>query len=172
MTRLFALVFAALFLAVAAPQTARAQTPAAAPFVGLTPESVHGWLASAGAELGDVTRENGDVYFEVRDGGTVWFVFFYGCETDGRCGDLQFNAIFDGTGVSTEAVNDWNRSQRWLKAFRSETDGQTVVFVQQDVMLVSGQAVEQLADPTLVWLQGLGRVSEHLREVAGAMPTS
>lgn len=172
MTRLFALVFAALALTVAAPQAARAQTAPAAPFVGLTPESVHDWLAGAGAEVGDVTRNDEDVYFQVRDSGVVWFVFFYGCEADGRCGDLQFNAIFDAAGISTDVVNDWNRSQRWQKAFRSDADGQPVVFVQQDVMLISGQTVQQLADPTVVWLQGLVRMSDYLRTARGEDPAA
>ncbi|HEV2082372.1 MAG TPA: YbjN domain-containing protein [Brevundimonas sp.] len=159
---------AALALGLAAPGAARAQDAAAAAptFVGLTPEAVRGWLVAAGAQAGEVTREDGDVFFRVDDGGLVWFLFFYGCEADGRCGDLQFNTVFDGTGVSAATVNAWNRDQRWLKAFTTEVNGQPVIFVQFDVLLVSGQGVGQLADPAVVWLEGTARFAEQLRTAA------
>ncbi|MBU1324306.1 MAG: YbjN domain-containing protein [Alphaproteobacteria bacterium] len=160
---------AALALSLAAPGDARAQQAAAsAPaFVGLTPESVRDWLVAAGAEAGEVMREDGDVFFRVDDAGVVWFVFFYGCEADGRCGDLQFNTVFDGTGVSAATVAAWNRDQRWLKAFSTDADGQPVVFVQFDVLFVSGQGVGQLADATVLWLEGVDRFAAHLRAAAG-----
>lgn len=160
---------AVLSLSLAAPGGARAQEAvASAPaFVGLTPESVRDWLVAAGAEAGEVMREDGDVFFRVDDAGVVWFIFFYGCEADGRCGDMQFNTVFDGTGVSADTVAAWNREQRWLKAFATDANGQPVVFVQFDVLFVSGQSVSQLADATVLWLEGVDRFAAHLRAAAG-----
>ena len=160
---------AALALSLAAPGGARAQeaAPSAPAFVGLTPESVRDWLVAAGAEAGEVMREDGDVFFRVDDAGVVWFIFFYGCEADGRCGDMQFNTVFDGTGVSADTVAAWNREQRWLKAFATDANGQPVVFVQFDVLFVSGQSVSQLADATVLWLEGVDRFAAHLRAAAG-----
>jgi hypothetical protein len=159
---------AALALGLAAPDAARAQDAANATpaFVGLTPESVRDWLVAAGAQAGEVTRQDGDVFFRVDDGGLVWFIFFYGCEADGRCGDLQFNTFFDGAGVSGDVINAWNREQRWLKAFTTEANGQPLIFVQFDVLFVSGQSVDQLADAAVIWLEGVDRFAGHLRASA------
>jgi hypothetical protein len=176
MIRAFSLAAAvALALTCAVPGSVRAQDAVAqAPaFVGLAPESVRDWLAAAGAQAGEVTRENGDVFFRVDDAGLVWFVFFYGCEPDGRCGDMQFNTVYDGAGVPAETIAAWNRQQRWLKAFATEANGQPLVFVQFDVLFLSGQSVDQLADATLIWLQGLRAFGAHLTQAAPpAQPTS
>jgi hypothetical protein len=175
MIRTFSLAAAAaLTLTLAAPGAASAQDAAAqAPaFVGLTPESVREWLVAAGARAGEVTRQDGDVFFRVDEGGLVWFVFFYGCEPDGRCGDMQFNTVFDGTGVGDDVINAWNRDKRFLKAFRSDVGGAPVVFAQFDVLFVSGQPVQQLADATVIWVEGLEAFGAHLRQAAPAQPTS
>lgn len=158
----------ALALTFAAPGAARAQDAAAgAPaFVGLTPESVRDWLVAAGARAGEVTREGGDVFFRVDDAGVVWFIFFYGCEADGRCGDMQFNTVFDGTGVAAGVIDAWNREQRFLKAFSTEANGQSLLFVQFDVLFLSGQSVDQLADAAVLWLEGVDRFAAHLRAAA------
>lgn len=170
---LFLTAAAALALTFGAPGAARAQDAAAtAPaFVGLTPESVRGWLAAAGAQTGEVTRQDDDVFFRVDDGGLVWFIFFYGCEADGRCGDMQFNTVYDGAGVPAETIAAWNREQRWLKAFTTESNGQPLIFVQFDVLFVSGQSVEQLADATVIWLQGLQAFGRHLGGGEAPAPT-
>jgi len=170
---LVAAAAAAVALCAASPGDARAQeatstTPA---FVGLTPESVRDWLSTAGAQVGEVTRDGEDVFFRVEDGGLVWFVFFYGCQADGRCGDVQFNAVFDGQGVTAEEINGWNREQRFLKAFVTEAEGEPVVFMQFDVLITSGLPVEQMADPTIVWLEGLNRASAFLDGVGGPPAT-
>lgn len=168
MIRLSAL-FAAALLAVALPSAATAQdapAPAAAPFVGLTPDAVRQWLVDAGATAGPVTRDESDVFFRVEDGGTVWFVFFYGCEADGRCGDMQFNTVFDGKDVSPEVVAAWNRERRFLKAFQTEAAGQPLIFVQYDVLFISGQRVDQLADAAVIWLEGLDLFVRHLQAAA------
>lgn len=166
---------AALALTFAAPGAARAQEASAqaSTFVGLTPESVRGWLAAAGAQAGEVTRENDQVFFRVDDGGLVWFVFFYGCEPDGRCGDMQFNTVYDGAGIPADTIAAWNREQRWLKAFTTDSSGQQLIFLQFDVLFVSGQSVEQLADATAIWLQGLRAFGAHLTQAAPpTQPTS
>lgn len=163
---------AALTLSFAAPGVVRAQeAPAAVPaYVGLTPESVREWLVSVGAQAGEVTRDGGDVFFRVDDAGVVWFVFFYSCGADGRCGDLQFNTVFDGTGVTAETVNTWNREQRWLKAFSTDVDGAPVVFLQLDVLIHSGQTPQNLGDAGILWLEGIRRFADHLRAAAGVSP--
>ncbi|MBX9576459.1 MAG: YbjN domain-containing protein [Caulobacteraceae bacterium] len=170
---LFVAASIAFSLGAVAPGDASAQeaTSVAPAFVGLTPESVRDWLSTAGAQVGDVTRDGGDVFFRVDDAGLVWFVFFYGCEADGRCGDVQFNAVFNGQGVTAEEINGWNREQRFLKAFVTEAEGEPVVFMQFDVLITSGLPVEQMADPTIVWLEGLNRASAFLEGVGDAPTT-
>ena len=177
MSRLSALAAAAalsLTLPLAAnAQEAPAAAPAAAPYVGLTPEQVHDWFASLGVTLDPVTREGGDTYFRVNDGNVVWFAFFYGCQADGRCSDMQLSTIFDGAGVSLESVNAFNRDRRWAKAFTAQAQDQSLLFLQQDVLIPSGGDVTAMADPMVLWLQSIEAFYNHLQSTrAPATPAS
>ena len=96
----------ALALGLAAP-AAMAQSVSAS-----NPASVVAALQDAGykAELG--TDSAGDPKVASAMGGVNFHVFFYGCEANTACQDLQFSAGFDLTdGIDMAVVNDWNSSK-------------------------------------------------------------
>jgi len=154
-----ALVAAAPALAHARPQTAA--QPAAA--TGLDIGEVSRWITSKGGVVSDIQREQGETFFTVRDGDVTWMLFFYGCTGD-VCTDIQYSAVFSNAGITPETVNAWNQGQRFLKAafFAPVTaDGLPSAVVQYDLLLQPG-GIQQLNDPTAVWV---GLVAEFARHV-------
>jgi hypothetical protein len=142
--------FAALTAAVAllAPAAAHAQTPQS----GLAVTDVSQWIASKGGVVSAVQREGDQTFFTVQDGGLTWAVFFYGCTND-VCEDIQYSAAFANASVTLDAVNTWNTQQRFLKAFYTPAAGgqNATAAVQFDLLLQPG-GVDQLTNPTAVWI--------------------
>jgi hypothetical protein len=157
MIRRFAPFLAAATLAVAAPVAA--QTPSQP---GLAVAEVSAWIASKGGEVQPVQRAGDDIWISVRDGDLNWMVFFYGCEND-VCADLQFAASFSNAAITPGMVNDWNRDRRFLKAFHQPAaeGGEPSAVVQYDLLLQPG-GVEQLNDPTAVWVGMLKDFAVHV----------
>lgn len=133
--------------ALAAP--AMAQTPAKP---GLAVADVSAWLAGKGGEVSEVRREGDQTFFTVKDGAITWAIFFHGCAAD-VCEDIQYSAVFANPAVTLDAVNAWNTEQRFLKAFYvpGEAGAPPSAAVQYDLLLQPG-GVEQLNDPTAVWV--------------------
>lgn len=149
---------AAVLLAGATP--ALAQTPAPEP--GIAVADVRAWLTSKGGVPGEVRREGDETFIVVRDGPMTWAVFFYGCRDD-VCGDIQYSAVFSNPGITLDTVNAWNRDQRFLKAFYLPGgDGvDPSAAVQYDLLIQPG-GVDQLNDPTAVWVGLLGQFALHV----------
>lgn len=122
---------------------------------------VRDWIAGLGGAASEIQRPDGETYFTVTDRGMTWALLFYGCRND-TCGDVQFSAVFPTPGAA-EAVNAWNREQRFVKAFQTPAaEGrEATVTVQYDVLL-TGQGAEQLADPLAVWLELLPQAAQRL----------
>ncbi|MBU1385415.1 MAG: YbjN domain-containing protein [Alphaproteobacteria bacterium] len=158
----FATLAAAAVLAFAAPtpaaaQTARQAAPTqAAADPGVSVEAVRAWLTAKGGTVSAVNREEGEIWLNVTDGPLSWVIFFYSCQAD-VCGDIQYAASFSNPGITQAMINDWNRERRFLKAFFApgEAGGDPTAVVQYDVLIHSGD-VEQLADPTALWLDLVG----------------
>lgn len=144
-----------VFVAAIAAPTANAQTPPRPS--GLAISDVSAWLASKGGEVSPVRREGDQTFFTVRDGGLTWAIMFHGCQAD-VCEDIQYSAVFASPSVTQEAVNVWNTEQRFLKAFfvPAQAGGNPSAAVQYDLLLHAGP-VEQLTDPTSVWVGLLPR---------------
>ena len=141
---------AALMLSSMTAAPVLAQAPAT-PASGLSVSEVSAWLTRIGGQVGPLQRVDGQTFFSVTNAGLTWAVFFYGCRED-VCDSVQFSAVVPGAGATPEAVNAWNRDNRFLKAFRTagETPSATA---QYDVVALPGAGVEQLTDPLSVWLQ-------------------
>lgn len=159
--------FAALALVFAAAP-AVAQTPQP----GLAIAEVSAWIASKGGEVQPVQRQGDETWITVRDGTLTWLVFFYGCQND-ICSDLQYSASFTNEAITPEMLNTWNRDRRFLKAFHvpAESGGATAV-VQYDLLLQPG-GVEQLNDPTSIWVGLLETFAQFVGYLppAGAQPS-
>ena len=150
----FAPLAAAALLALAAPAAASTgpapvQT-AATP--GVSIEAVRAWLISKGGQVSEINRQDGETWISINDSPLSWVIFFYSCEAD-VCGDIQYAASFSNPTITQAMVNDWNRDQRFLKAFFTpgETAEGNKAVVQYDVLIHSAD-VEQLTDHTALWL--------------------
>ncbi|MBU2166580.1 MAG: YbjN domain-containing protein [Alphaproteobacteria bacterium] len=161
----------------AAPASGARATSTQEAVVGLTPAEVRAWLMEKGATVEAPQTIEGQTLLRVNDGSANWLIFFYGCDAAGRCQDIQFAANIVADGLSLDRINAWNREQRFVKAYlQSNIDGTPSAVLQFDVLLLAGLGVDQLNDPTVVWLELLARFIEGLiaptTEAAPAAPVT
>lgn len=134
---------------------------APAPAQGLAITAVRDWLISVGATVSEVNRAEGRVSLTVTDGPMTWMIFFNGCEAD-VCGDIQYMAAFSNDTITAELVNGWNLEHRFLKAYYTPGTAAGTAIVQFDVLLVNGVGVDQLIDPTSIWVGLLPTFATHV----------
>jgi hypothetical protein len=161
MIRLATLAAAALMAVAAPPAVAAAPAPAqTAADPGVSIEAVRAWLVSKGGDVSAINRQEGETWITIADGPLSWVIFFYSCQAD-VCGDIQYAASFANPTITQAMINDWNRDQRFLKAFYAPGDtaegGKAVV--QYDVLIHSAD-VEQLTEHTALWLDLVGAFGE------------
>ncbi|HYC97051.1 YbjN domain-containing protein [Brevundimonas sp.] len=171
----FATLAAAAVMAFAAPAAAFASAAVpvqAAPSPGLPIEAVRAWLTSKGGNVSPINRQGGDTWINIADGPMTWQVFFYGCQAD-VCSDIQYAASFSNPTITQALVNDWNRDRRFLKAFFApgEAGGDSTAVVQYDVLIASGD-VEQLTEPTALWLELVGAFGTTVGYFAAPAPAA
>ncbi|HST91162.1 MAG TPA: YbjN domain-containing protein [Brevundimonas sp.] len=143
-------LLAALALGAASPALAQTAAPKGAPVT-----EVRSWLTGLGGTVGEPEVEAGSQTLKVADQPLPWTLTFYNCIGSAPCDDVQYSAAFSG-GVTLEQVNDWNRSARYAKAFfvPAGDGGEAGAVLQYDVVLTSS-GVDQLQEPTAIWLQML-----------------
>ena len=113
-------------------------------------------------------RQEGETWISIDDGPLNWVIFFYSCEAD-VCGDIQYAASFSNPGISQAMINDWNRDQRFLKAyFIPAADGRDNTGVVQYDVLIQSPDVEQLTDHTALWLDLLAAFGTTVGYLAAA----
>ncbi len=145
---------AALGLAASAPagaQMVRAQEP----------ESLVKALQAEGyaAKLG--TDKTGDPMITSGVSGTTFQIFFYNCTGGAACATVQFHSGYDLTSeVSLERINEWNRGQRFGRAF---LDKENDPILQMDVDLDDGGMSRALfIDNVQFWASVLGKFEQHI----------
>lgn len=151
--------------AIATPQEAPAAQPA-----GLSVEAVRVWLTGLGADSATVERAGDQVFLRVQDGDLAWGILFYGCQAD-VCSDLQFSSVFTaGPEVTLDTINAWNRDKRYLKAFYmpAANGEEAAAIVQFDVIVHAGEGIDQLREPTVVWVEMIRDFANHVGFVAPA----
>src|SRR5690606_21764699 len=114
---------------------------------GSDPEAIRVVASGYGsAEL--QTDEAGDPQIMGRMDGQRYAVTFYDCEVGANCTSLQLSAVWvvDGA-VTPEAINEWNRTKRFGKAYLDE-DGDP--WVEMNVNLAFGVTRQNL-DDTFDW---------------------
>ena len=68
--------------------------------------------------------------------GTTFQVFFYNCTNNRECATVQFHSGYDlNRTISLEAINEWNRSQRFGRAY---LDRENDPILEMDVDLDDG----------------------------------
>lgn len=145
----------------AVPAAVLQAAPAAPVQSGLAISVVRDWLISVGATVSEVTREDDRISITVTDGPLTWLVFFNGCEAD-VCGDIQYMAAFSNPTITPDLVNQWNLEHRFLKAYFTPGAAAGTAIVQYDVLLVNGAGINQLIDPTSVWVGLLPTFATHV----------
>lgn len=147
----------ALSLIMAAPAAAQSQQ-------GVSVAAARDWIRGLGGEVGEIERDNGQVFFSIQDGGLTWFLIFNGCRNDAACGDAQFMSSFTNADVTLDKVNAWNRDQRFLKAHfdPAPAGGQPTAMVQFDLILAPGQGVDQMTDALAVWVASSRAFATHI----------
>jgi len=157
-----AVLMATGLAAPALAQTRPASTTAQSPQPGLAIDVVRNWLIGLGAEVSETQRQGDQTFVQVTDGAISWLLFFNACQAD-VCGDVQFSAVFTNETVTEARVNEWNRDNRFLKAFYSlGADGRPLAAVQYDVLIMAGLGVDQLTDHTVLWIELLNGFGTHI----------
>lgn len=161
-------LFAVLALGAASP--ALAQTPAAAK--GVVVADARTWLIGLGGSVAEPVAESGAQVLTVADQPLPWTLTFYNCAGANLCDDAQFSAVFSGP-ITVEQINEWNRGNRYLKAFfvPGATPDAAGAIAQYDVVLTS-TGKEQLQEPTVIWLQMLRQFAQSLAQAAGQAPAA
>ena len=151
------LIFDAILLAVAAaapaspPEMVRAQDP----------QSVVKAMQARGFVAELTTDRTGDPMIRSASSGTGFQVLFYNCTEHKECATIQFHAGFDlKTSPSLAAVNEWNRTQRFGRAF---LDKENDPILQMDLDLDDGGISQPLFSDNLeFWTTVLGRFEKHI----------
>jgi len=144
-----------VIMALAAAALLGATAPATAEDLhtdGMTGPEAAAWLQKAGYKAELTKDETGDPLITSAADGRSFKVYFYDCDKQGdggRCKALQFSAGFDlKTPLTLDKVNEWNRKNRYLKAYLDD-DGDP--YVQYDVNVNAGRTVAGLDDDFGVW---------------------
>ncbi|MFT4251177.1 MAG: YbjN domain-containing protein [Caulobacter sp.] len=116
---------------------------------GMTGPEVAKWLQDAGYKAELTTDETGDPMIKSAAAGVNFIVYFYDCTAKPRCKALQFAASFDlKQPMSASKINEWNRKNRYLKAY---IDDEGDPYVQYDVNINAGRSKAVLEDDFSVW---------------------
>ncbi len=121
---------------------------------GMTGPEVAAWLQKGGFKAELIKDDGGDPLINSAAEGHVFKIYFYDCSEAKRCKALQFSAGFDmKAGLTLEKANEWNRKNRYLKAY---LDDDQDPYVQYDVNVNAGRTVSGLDDDFGVWTGMLG----------------
>jgi hypothetical protein len=117
---------------------------------GMTGPEVAAWLQKAGYKAELTKDDGGDPMINSAANGSTFKVYFYDCDTaKTRCKALQLSAGFDlKTPLTLEKINEWNRKNRYLKAY---LDDEGDPYVQYDVNVNAGRTLAGLDDDFGVW---------------------
>ncbi len=139
-----------------------AATPAAAEMVrAQEPRSLVRALQAGGypATLG--TDRVGDPMITSTANGMTFQVYFYNCSNHINCATITFHSGYDLTqGPSLEAINTWNRSKRFGRAY---LDRENDPILEMDVDLDDGGVSSLLfIDNVEFWVSVLGDFETHI----------
>lgn len=86
-------------------------------------------------------------------------VLMYNCGGE-RCEDIQFRSGFDmDNGISSERVNEWNRTKRFGAVYRDEEDDPILTY---DIQVGPGGTPEMIAGTATTFDQVLAAFLDHI----------
>jgi len=87
-----------------------------------------------------------------------WVVYLYNCDEAG-CGDIQFRTAFDDAAPELDALNAWNRSNRFTRAYRA-ANGAAVL--ELDLNVRGGVTINHVSQMLPVWRASIVRFNDAL----------
>ncbi len=91
---------------------------------------------------------NGDPQIIGRIDGNKFGVYFYGCENNRDCKDVQITAGWSGVSLPLDKINGWNRDKRFCKVYM---DGEGDPLLEMDLNLRFGVTRANLDDTLEYW---------------------
>jgi len=125
------------------------------------PQSVVNAMQGAGymAKLG--VDKVGDPKIDSGVSGSKFTVFFYNCTDNKACATVQFHAGYDmSTALSLERINEWNRSQRFGRAYLDK-EGDPVLEMDLDLD-DGGLSAALFVDNLEFWNAVIGKFERHI----------
>ena len=144
-------VAAAAFTVPAHAQMVRAQDPG----------SVVRALQESGYQAKLGTDKVGDPMITRSVSGTSFQIYFYNCTDHKACATIQFHSGYHlDSRVSLERINEWNRTQRFGRAYIDKEDDP---ILEMDLDLDDGGVSTLLfTDNVEFWTSVLGRFEKHI----------
>ncbi len=127
---------------------------------GITAHGVADVLLRKGFTAEVRTDNQGDPIVNSAASGAKFTVFFFGCNHTPRCESIQFFAGYQRKGVSLEAINKWNRENRYARAYLSK-DGRHPD-VEMDLYVDKGFTTELLEGYLDLWTLIMGDFQSHI----------
>ena len=140
----------------APPATAAAQRAAPGKVSVADPPSLVAALQKAGYKA-KLTHDEGKPEIESSAAGATFYLYFQNCESDGGCEDIMVQSAYDmdKDGVALEKINDFNRDNRWARAY---LDKDRDPVIESDLMFVGKQMDEAtFIESIKAWDDALGR---------------
>lgn len=116
-------------------------------------------LAGAGGDARLVTDDVGDPLIEAIAGNRPYTIAFFECTQNRDCQSVMFRAGFRSKGQTPGQMADWNREQRFGKAYLDAAGNPVVEF---NVNLTGGVSRANLADSVDRWQAVLAGFAEHV----------
>ena len=124
------------------------------------PEAIAALLRAEGYTARVGADSHGDPKIDSGSQGADWILFFYGCTENRDCQSVQFYAGFDlAEGLPVERLNDWNRGNRFGRAY-ADADGDPII--EFDVNLAGGVSEANLRDTVGLWSAVLRGFMRHI----------
>ncbi len=138
-----------------------AATPAAGQMVtAKDPQSVITVMQEAGFQAKLEKTEAGDPMIRSASSGSRFTVFFYNCTKGADCATVQFFTGYQKKGLKLERINEWNRDQRFGRAY-IDKEGEPVV--EMDVDLDDGGVSTALFTDNLeFWTSIMSDFEKHI----------
>lgn len=89
----------------------------------------------------------GDPKITGRMNGLKYGIYFYTCK-NGKCEDIQFATGFSDVTVSSNKINEWNKSKRFGRAYVNDDNNPRV---EMDVLMKNGINKDTLDDVFSTW---------------------
>ena len=142
--------------AAAAPAPVPAQRAAPGKVSVADPASLVAALQKAGYKA-KLTQEEGKPEIESSAAGATFYLYFQNCESKDGCEDIMVQSAYDmdKDAVTLEAINDFNRDNRWARAY---LDKDRDPVIESDLMFVDKQMDEAaFIESMKAWDDALGR---------------